>query len=148
MFVAATWTGALLWHLFVKLDSDRYPVRTYSDIVERIFGRWARHCCTVLQSLQLIFNVGLLCLLSGQSLSQVSNAKVSGHRLVCHTCLNITQLCFSVCVVIFVIVGVTIGQIRTLKDFTNLANGYALARHCRSGIPPLTTLLGPSGLTY
>ncbi|EJD50784.1 hypothetical protein AURDEDRAFT_135147 [Auricularia subglabra TFB-10046 SS5] len=107
MFIAATWTGSLLWHLFVKLDSDRYPIRTYGDLAERIFGRWARRFCTVLQSIQLILNVGLLCLLSGQSLSQVSNAK----------------LCFSVCVVIFVIVGVAIGQIRTLKDFTNLANG-------------------------
>ncbi|EJD50782.1 hypothetical protein AURDEDRAFT_159929 [Auricularia subglabra TFB-10046 SS5] len=107
MFVAATWTGALLWYMFIKLDSDRYPVRTYADLAERIFGRWARHCCTVLQSIQLIFNVGLICLSSGQSLSQVSSAK----------------LCFSVCVVVFVIVGLFIGQIRTLKDFTNLANG-------------------------
>ncbi|KZV86995.1 oligopeptide transporter protein [Exidia glandulosa HHB12029] len=107
MFVAATWTGSILWHLFIKLDSDRFPVRTYSDLAERIFGSWARHACTVLQSIQLVINVGLICLSSGQSLSQVASAK----------------LCFSVCVVIFVIVGLIIGQIRTLKDFTTLANG-------------------------
>lgn len=72
MFIVATWTGSILWHLFVKLDSDRFPVRTYSDLVERIFGTWARHLCTILQSIQLIINVGLICLSSGQSLSQVS----------------------------------------------------------------------------
>jgi len=76
MFVAATWTGTMLWHLFVKLDSDRYPIRTYGDIAERIYGPWARHLCTVLASVQLIVNVGLIALGAGQALSQVSKASV------------------------------------------------------------------------
>lgn len=54
---AACYTGLLLWHLYIRLDSERYPVRTYADLAERIFGRWAKYGCSVLQSLQLIINV-------------------------------------------------------------------------------------------
>jgi len=103
----AFYTGLILWKLFVKLDSDQYPIRTYSDLGERIYGKWARHICTVLQSVQLIVNVGTICLSNGQSLSQITKA----------------NLCFSVCIVIWAFLGMVIGQIRTLKNFTWLANG-------------------------
>jgi len=106
MGVMACYTGLLLWWLFLKLDSDTFPVKTYSDLVERIFGRWARHVVTVLQSIQLIINVGTICLSNGQSLSQISKGK----------------LCFAVCIVIWNIVGMVIGQIRTLKNYGWLAN--------------------------
>lgn len=53
----ALYTGLILWRLFVRLDSARYPVKTYADMAERIFGRAARHIVNVLQSLQLIINV-------------------------------------------------------------------------------------------
>jgi hypothetical protein len=55
--VMALYTGLILWRLFVRLDSARYPVKTYADMAERIFGRAARHIVNVLQSLQLIINV-------------------------------------------------------------------------------------------
>ena len=55
--VVACYTGLILWKLFCWLDSDRYPIKTYSDLAERICGKWFRHLCTILQSLQLIFNV-------------------------------------------------------------------------------------------
>lgn len=55
--VMALYTGLILWRLFVRLDSARYPVKTYADIAERIFGRAARNVVNVLQSLQLIINV-------------------------------------------------------------------------------------------
>lgn len=77
MGVAACYTGLLLWWLFLKLDSDLYPVKTYSDLVERIFGRVARHLVNILQSIQLIVNVGTICLSNGQSLSQISKGHVS-----------------------------------------------------------------------
>ena len=53
----AAYTGLILWRLFVRLDSTRHPLKTYGDIAERIFGRAARHVCTVLQSIQLLVNV-------------------------------------------------------------------------------------------
>lgn len=77
MGAAACYTGLLLWWLFLKLDSDVFPVKTYADISERIFGRVSRHVVSILQSIQLIINVGTLCLSNGQSLSQITKAHVS-----------------------------------------------------------------------
>ena len=77
MGVMACYTGLLLWWLFLKLDSDVFPVKTYSDLMERIFGRPSRHVAAVLQSLQLIINVGTICLSNGQSLSQITKEHVS-----------------------------------------------------------------------
>ncbi|PCH34695.1 amino acid transporter [Wolfiporia cocos MD-104 SS10] len=106
MGVAACYTGLLLWWLFLHLDSDTFPVKTYSDLAERIYGRTSRHIVSILQSIQLIINVGTICLSNGQSLSQISK----GH------------LCFAVCIVIWAIVGMGIGQIRSLKSYGWLAN--------------------------
>ncbi|KZT01290.1 uncharacterized protein LAESUDRAFT_731380 [Laetiporus sulphureus 93-53] len=106
MGAAACYTGLLLWWLFLKLDSDVFPIKTYSDISERIFGRVSRHVVSILQSIQLIINVGTLCLSNGQSLSQITKA----------------HLCFAVCIVIWAGVGMVIGQIRTLKSYGWLAN--------------------------
>ena len=53
----ALYTGLILWRLFVRLDSPRYPLQTYADIAERIFGKPARHLCNALQSVQLLINV-------------------------------------------------------------------------------------------
>lgn len=58
MGVIALYTGLILWRLYVRLDSVKYPLKSYADIAERIFGKPARHVCTILQSLQLIVNVG------------------------------------------------------------------------------------------
>jgi hypothetical protein len=55
--VVALYTGLVLWRLFIRLDSLKYPVKTYSDLMDRIFGRAAHHACNVLQSLQLIIVV-------------------------------------------------------------------------------------------
>ncbi|KAF8163825.1 transmembrane amino acid transporter protein-domain-containing protein [Crassisporium funariophilum] len=106
MGLMALYTGLILWRLFVRLDSLRYPLKTYADMAERIFGKSARHVCNVLQSIQLLINVATICLSNGQALSQLSKGR----------------LCFSVCIVIWVIVGFFIGQIRTLKNYGWLAN--------------------------
>ncbi|KAG0203013.1 hypothetical protein BGX28_004567 [Mortierella sp. GBA30] len=111
MGIAAFYCGILLWRLFLHLDSDRYPIRTYSDIAERIFGRSARHVCTFLQSLQLIVNVGVICLSNGQSLAQI----VAGPN-------GTGYICFSLAIVVWALFGMVIGQIRTLKSFSFLAN--------------------------
>jgi hypothetical protein len=58
--VIALYTGLILWRLYIRLDSVKYPLKTYADMAERIFGKTARHICTFLQSLQLVVNVGFL----------------------------------------------------------------------------------------
>jgi len=98
--IAAT-TGIILSYLYNMLDSDRYPVRTYGDLAERVGGTLLRHACSILQSIQLVVNVGIICLSSGQSLYQVSKGK----------------LCFSVCVVVWALAGMIVGQIRSLRNF-------------------------------
>ncbi|KAF8663982.1 hypothetical protein AX16_000833 [Volvariella volvacea WC 439] len=110
MGLAALYTGLILWRLFIHLDSVRYPLKTYADIAERIFGRTARHACNILQSIQLLVNVATICLRNSQSLAQITEGK----------------LCFSVAILIWPIVGVVLGQIRTLKnDDTQIDNfGY------------------------
>jgi hypothetical protein len=92
--------------MFMHLDSDRYPLKTYGDIAFRIYGPWARYTVNTLQSLQLFFSVGLLGLSSGQSISQLSSGK----------------LCFVICTLLFCIAGFSLGQIRTLRTFGWLAN--------------------------
>ena len=61
---AAMLTGFMLCRLFCRLDSVRFPVKTYGDLAERVIGVWARHACSILQSIQLIINVGIICLVS------------------------------------------------------------------------------------
>jgi hypothetical protein len=77
MGIIACYTGLLLWYLFLKLDSDVYPIKTYSDIGRRVFGNWFANMCALLQSLQLIINVGTIMLSNGQGLSQISKGHVS-----------------------------------------------------------------------
>ncbi|KAG2362953.1 hypothetical protein BDR07DRAFT_1484177 [Suillus spraguei] len=79
--IMAAYSGFLLWWMFLKLDSERYPVRSFGDLGQRIYGSWFRHVCNILQSLQLVINVGIIILQNGQGLSQMAHFK----------------LCFSVC---------------------------------------------------
>jgi hypothetical protein len=91
--LVALYTGLLLWRLYVRLDSVRYPILSYADIVERIFGMRARRVSIVLQSVQLvvfvrIFNtdpkalqlmfrqVGIICLGNAQALTQIAKNRV------------------------------------------------------------------------
>ena len=100
------YTGYQLWRIFIQMDSDRYPMKGYGDIAFRIYGQWARHVANVLQSFQFLLNVSLIIITSGQSISQMSLAK----------------LCFVVCVLVSALSGCLIGQIRTLARFGWLAS--------------------------
>ena len=55
--------------------------------------------CNILQSLQLIFNVAIIVLGNGQGLSQIAKFKI----------------CFSVCLIIWTVAGMLIGQVKTLQ---------------------------------
>ncbi|KAJ1026936.1 hypothetical protein NDA16_002229 [Ustilago loliicola] len=104
MGFCAWWCGIILWKLFMQLDSARYPVKTYGDLGERIVGYPMRWTFNALQTIQLIINVGLICLTNGQALSQViSDAPGNAH------------LCFSVCVVIFSLIGMAFAQVQTFR---------------------------------
>ena len=92
--------------MFLRLDSDRYPLKSYGDIAFRIYGTWARHSVNLLQSIQLLFNVGVIILANGQGLSQVVNDKV----------------CFIVLCIVWTIAGGLLGQVRTLQKFGWIAN--------------------------
>ncbi|KDN35714.1 hypothetical protein K437DRAFT_276950 [Tilletiaria anomala UBC 951] len=109
MGVMASYAGLLLLQVFCALDSIRFPIKTYGDLAERLIGKWCRHLFTFLQSIQLIINVGLLCLTNGQSLSQLVQA--GGHNL-----------CFTVAVLIWALIGIVFAQIRTLRGLSLFAN--------------------------
>lgn len=104
--LVAFYTGMQLWYMYLHLDSDEYPVHNYSDLTERIYGRIARHGINILQTLQLLFNVAVIILGNTQGLAQVSKFKV----------------CFSVLAVIWTVVGMVVGQIRSLQNYGNLAH--------------------------
>jgi hypothetical protein len=92
--------------MFLGLDSHQYPMRTYGDIAFRLYGTPMRHLVNILQSIQLLFNVGIIVIGNGQGLSQVAKFR----------------LCYAVCCLVFALVGFIIGQVRTLQKFGWLAN--------------------------
>jgi len=102
----AGYSGWQLWRMFLRLDSDRYPLKTYGDVAFRIYGTWARITVNLLQSIQLLCNVGVIVIQNGQSLSQITTG----------------NLCFVVCCIIFTVAGAFLGQIRTLQKFGWIAN--------------------------
>ncbi|KIK59098.1 hypothetical protein GYMLUDRAFT_44836 [Collybiopsis luxurians FD-317 M1] len=103
----ACFTGLQLWRLFCRLDSHEFPIKTYGDLAERCLGKEFKHLCTALQSLQLIINVGVICLSNGQSLEQLA----ANH-----------DFCFSIEVLIWALVGMFLGQIRSLQKYGFFAN--------------------------
>lgn len=107
----AAYGGFLLWKMFLQLDSDRYPIKSYGDIGFRVYGTIVRHCVNFLQSFQLLFNVGIIIVTNGQGLSQMA-AKPDGTGRVCYIIL-----CF-----VWAIAGMIAGQIRTLQRLGWLAN--------------------------
>ncbi|KAI9649665.1 hypothetical protein NHQ30_002246 [Ciborinia camelliae] len=98
--------GFLLYYMFLGLDSHQYPLRTYGDIAFRVYGAPVRHAVNILQSIQLLFNVGVIVVGNGQALSQVSKFK----------------LCYAICCLVFALAGFFLGQVRTLQKFGWLAN--------------------------
>ena len=94
-----------MWQMFLALDSDRYPMKTFGDIAFRVYGTTARHLINVLQSIQLLFNVGVIIIGNGNGLYEVNS-----------------NICYVVCCVVWTIAGAVIGQIRTLQKFGWIAN--------------------------
>ncbi|KAH7351013.1 transmembrane amino acid transporter protein-domain-containing protein [Rhexocercosporidium sp. MPI-PUGE-AT-0058] len=109
----ASVSGWYVWGVYMHTDSDRYPLRDFGQAFFRIYGSTARHIINVLQSLQMFMLVAVLILSLGGSVSQISIGKDGIHG---------NGLCFIVCLVIIAILGMVLGQIRTLQRFGWLAN--------------------------
>src|SRR4051812_22882036 len=91
--------------MFLRLDSVVYPMKSFGDIAFRVYGPWARHVTNILQSIQLVFNVGLIVILNGQGLYQIDG-----------------NICYVACCIIWTVTGMFLGQIRTLQRFGWIAN--------------------------
>jgi hypothetical protein len=101
----AGYTGWQIWRMFLRLDSVYYPMKNFGDIAFRIYGSWARHLVNILQSLQLVLNVGVIIIQNGQGLYQINSS-----------------ICYIVCCVIWTCLGFVLGQVRTLQKFGWIAN--------------------------
>ncbi|KAK8098566.1 uncharacterized protein PG998_014052 [Apiospora kogelbergensis] len=106
------YSGLILWELFLKLDSDRFPMRNYSDLFGIIFGPGVKHFVNIAQAIQLIAVLGFLILLNGQGISQMAYGPEGSYP----------GICFVACLIIFTVAGFGIGQIRTLQRYSGLAN--------------------------
>lgn len=93
----------------MEMDSDRFPLRDYGAAFFRVFGPVARHIINILQSLQMILTLGSLILGMGQSIAQVSAG-------------TSRPVCFVICLLIFTLIGILLGQVRTLQKLGWLSN--------------------------
>ena len=67
----------------------------------RTMGTVARYVVNILQTIQLLLIVGQVTIQNGQGISQTSKFR----------------LCYAVCVILFVVAGFFMGQVRTLRNF-------------------------------
>ena len=102
----AGYSGYLIWHVFLGLDSYEFPCRNYGDLAFRTWGTPARYVTNILQALGLLLLLGQVTIQFGQNISQVSQFR----------------LCYIVCPLLFVLAGFFMTQIRTLKNYGLVAN--------------------------
>ena len=102
----AGYSGYLIWHVYLGLDSYEFPCRNYGDLAFRTWGTTARYVTNILQALGLLLLLGQVTIQYGQNISQVSKFR----------------LCYIVCPLLFVIAGFFMTQIRTLKNYGLVAN--------------------------
>ena len=102
----AGYSGYLIWHVFLGLDSYEFPCRNYGDLAFRTWGTTARYVTNVMQALGLLLLLGQVTIQYGQNISQVSKFR----------------LCYIICPLLFVLAGFLMTQIRTLKNYGLVAN--------------------------
>ena len=102
----AGYSGYLIWHVFLGLDSYEFPCRNYGDLGFRTWGTTARYVTNIMQALGLLLLLGQVTIQYGQNISQVSKFR----------------LCYIICPLLFVIAGFFMTQIRTLKNYGLVAN--------------------------
>lgn len=102
----AGYSGYLIWHVFLGVDSYEFPARNYGDLAFRTWGTTARYAVNIMQALGLLLILGQVTIQFGQNISEMSKFK----------------LCYIVCPLIFVVVGFFMTQVRTLKAYGWFAN--------------------------
>ena len=102
----AGYSGYLIRHVYLGLDSYEFPCRNYGDLAFRTWGTTARYVTNIMQALGLLLLLGQVTIQYGQNISQVSQFR----------------LCYIVCPLLFVIAGFFMTQIRTLKAYGLVAN--------------------------
>ncbi|KLT42146.1 hypothetical protein CC85DRAFT_319078 [Cutaneotrichosporon oleaginosum] len=105
-FIFAFAGGQMLWRVYMNVDSEEFPVRSYADLGERTYGPPGKFLLNTLQALQLLFNVGMFIVMQGQALAQIIDFKF------CYIALN----------VFFALAGMLITQIRTIRNMAWLSN--------------------------
>ncbi|RQM04785.1 hypothetical protein DH86_00004342 [Scytalidium sp. 3C] len=139
-------SGWYVWGVYMYMDSDRYPLRDFGQAFFRVFGPKMRHFINILQTLQMFMLVAVLVLSLGGSVSQVS---------VGNNGANGNGVCYIVCFLIIAILGMVLGQIRTLQRFSWLANFsvwttvitcfISIGVSATESTPNLTTIFGSYG---
>ena len=119
----AGYAGFLLWRMFLGLDSDRYPLKSYGDMAFRLYGRGVQHTVSVLQSIQLLFNVGIIIVINGLSLEQIVTGSGAGEK------------CFIILVFVWALAGIS--------DLGGPPGSLSLtlmhSARCAGGLCPLST---------
>jgi len=106
--MTATYTGFILLNLFLKLDNEVHPIRTFSDIAALTLGEWSRLAIAFLQSLQLILSVAVLILGEAQTLQDMLP--------------SMTSVCFLVLTAGWTLFGMTVGFIKVFSHLSQFAN--------------------------
>ncbi|KAJ6784059.1 hypothetical protein PWT90_00346 [Aphanocladium album] len=104
--IAASLSGLMLWRMFTTMDSSRYPMLSYGDIFFRVFGPTTRHFINVAQSLQQFCTVMVLIFSKGRIISLLAGP----------------NLCFIVCMIIIMAIGMVFGSIRSLQRLGWICN--------------------------
>ncbi len=106
-------SGYIIWKSYLGLDSDKYPLLTFGDIFYRLFGALPRHFINFMLSFQMMLFVATLILQSGQGISQISQG---------HDAIHGDGLCFVACMLIYMVAGLLVSQVKTLQRVAWLAN--------------------------
>lgn len=117
MGVMAYLTGCILNVLYLRIDSDKIPVRTFGDIVYRIWGFWGKTIVDIFFIIQLLFSSGLLLLTSAQNVGLIidgSHTNKDGSPR--------NHICFSVMIMIFMFITLSFSFIRSLKPIGKLSS--------------------------
>lgn len=97
--------GQILWKLYMNLDSERYPIKSYGDVANRTFGTAGRNIVNTVQMLQLtLLTATLLALVSRPLADQIS-----------------PTFCILFMSVIMTVVGIVFSQIRTLRNISAIS---------------------------
>lgn len=137
MGIMAFIAGVNLNVLYLRLDSDKMPVRNYGYLVHRIWGWYGKVITDFFFIIQLIFQMGELLLTNSQSLGLIIDGSNGGGK---------HHVCFSVLVVIFMVINLLFSPMRSLKTISWLSMWSLFLAIC--AIIITTTFVYRSGTPY